>query len=316
MSIGKIQVKIELTKKCNLYCIHCSSKAGPTLATEIAPSLIDRILLDSPAIDRVVLTGGEPFSCSHFWETLEKINLAGFLPSIYTSGIFGNTINIELIKGKISQLIISLHGPENIHDRITNIRGSFKQTTSFLETAVNNQIPTGIHVIALRENIEVIPDLVYKLKNKGLNDISILRYVPQGRGSYNQINPPTKAMLLSLYQKLSGMGVRFGAPFNFIHNKNIPCKVGYKTAMIDVFGNVLPCDSFKEFAAGPERNLSKYTLLEIMSESKLFQLARNNSMSNCKDECCLGQFLLEAEKINSKPITYSNNDFMQACSYA
>lgn len=307
MKIDKLQVKIELTRKCGLHCNHCSSKAGLESGLEIKQQYIDCILKDAPSIEEVVLTGGEPLSCSHFFQTLEKINMAGFLPSIYTSGIFdGDSSLFEKIIAKISKLTVSLHGPEIIHDRITNRPGSFRRTMGFIKEVLASPIPIGIHVIALRNNIELIPDLTTLLKNMGLFDISILRYVPQGRGPESDIEPPSKDMLHTLYNKISKNNVRFGAPFNFIHNKNVPCKVGFKTVMVDVFGNVIPCDSFKDLAGNsPENSLSKNNLVNIINESWLFDYVRRNSMASCESECCLGQYLLEQQKSDIKIASYA-----------
>jgi MoaA/NifB/PqqE/SkfB family radical SAM enzyme len=307
MKIRKLQVKIELTKKCNLDCKHCSSRAGLGSGAEISPKYIDRILEDSAAIERIVLTGGEPFYCSHFFDTLEKVNKAGFLPSVYTSGSFEKKPTIfRDLDGKISKLIVSLHGPEIIHDRITGSPGSYKSAMGFLNEAKASQMPIAIHVVALRENVELLPILVSQLKDLGFCDISVLRYVPQGRGADKSIEPPTKGMLNSLYNNLSEEEVRFGAPFNYIHKKSIPCKVGHKTVMVNPFGNVIPCDSFKDIAVGrADNNLGNKGLLKIIKESDLFEFARRNSMITCESECCLGQFLLEEQKKSFKIVSHA-----------
>ena len=76
--------------------------------------------------------------------------------------------------------------------------------------------------------------------------------------------------------------------------------------MVDVFGNVMPCDSFKDIAMNTvDNNLGKNRLLKIIKESDLFDYVRRNSMMSCESECCLGQYLLEQQKNNLKIASYA-----------
>lgn len=308
MEYRNLEVKIELTKKCFLQCSHCSARTSTCLDKEIKPEFIDRILLDPEAIGNIVLTGGEPLICSHFFKTLEKINNAGLKPIIYTSGFFNKNNSQTIIKnlcGKVCRLIVSIHGSKFVHDRITQIDGSFNLTMQFIKDVRECGIPLDIHVVALRENIETIPPLIRWLKNQGFLNFSILRYVPQGRGSDNNIDPPSKDALSLLYYKLSKDGIRFGAPFNFIRRKKILCKAAHRTVSVDVWGNVIPCDSFKDiFHYNFECNLDHSNLKDIIKNSIFFKFVRENSRTLCEDECCLGQFLLKQQKDHFQLISY------------
>jgi len=309
MNYRNLQIKIELTKRCFLNCLHCSANSGPASCTEIKPKYIDTVLKDAAALERIVLTGGEPLCCSHFFQSLEKFNRAGFMPCIYSSGITECNYSPMLLKslnGKISKFIISLYGQEATHELITGSKGSFSQTFQFIEYIREFRIPLGIHIVALRENIENIPDLINWLKDLDIHEISILRYVPQGRGMDLNIRPPSREMLAWLYSQLSNKAIRFGAPFNFIHKKRIFCKAGHRTASIDVFGNVIPCDSFKFFAYyGSHNNLEKHRLLSIIGNSDLFKFCRKNSTMNSNNECCIGQYLIKMKKPNLDVALYA-----------
>lgn len=308
IKLENLEVKIELTKKCFLQCKHCSARASSWLDKEIKSEFIDRILSDSKMIGKIVLTGGEPLVCSHFFKTLEKLNNAGLKPVIYTSGFFkknhSKTI-IQSLYGKVSQLIVSLHGLEFVHDRITQTDGSFNLTIQFMKDVREYGIPIDIHIVALRENIKTIPFLIHWLKNQGFLNFSILRYVPQGRGSDKNIGPPSIDELSLLYYKLSKNGIRFGAPFNFIRRNKILCKAGYRTVSVDAWGNVIPCDSFKDiFSYNIECNLGYNNLNNIIKNSNYFIFVRENSRMLCEDECCLGQFLLKQKKDYFQVISY------------
>lgn len=304
-----LEVKIELTRKCFLKCKHCSAQASSWLNKEIKPEYIDRILLDSEAIEKIILTGGEPLICSHFFKTLKKLNNAGFKPVIYTSGFFKKNYSKTIIQSlykKVSQLIVSIHGPKPVHDQITQKNGSFNLTIQFMKYAREYRIPIDIHIVALPENIETIPFMIHWLRKRGFFNFSILRYVPQGRGFDNNIEPLHKDALSSFYHTLSKDGVRFGAPFNFVRREKIFCKAGYRTVSVDAWGNVIPCDSFKDiFPYNNESNLDSSNLMNIIKNSNFFKFVRENRRMLCEDECCLGQFLLRQQKNHLQFLSYA-----------
>lgn len=309
MFYRNLQIKIELTKKCFLACKHCSSKSGSEEFVEIPSFYIDRIIEASHILKRIVLTGGEPLLCSHFSETLNKFNKAGFLPCVYTSGNIGNIdagSQLGYIAKRVSKIIVSLHGPEHIHDQITKVSGSFAIALEFVEEARKHGIPVSIHIVVLKENILSLLSFINWLKRRDIRDISILRYVPQGRGREQGIISPSKNVLENIIKALISQNVRVGAPFNFLREDKIVCKAGFMTASVDVFGNVIPCDAFK-FCSNHyiKNNLKNNNLIEIIRDSNIFKYARANSRMHCDKECCLAQYIIQQRE---EEIAWVQND--------
>ncbi|MCY2928833.1 MAG: SPASM domain-containing protein [Planctomycetota bacterium] len=88
----------------------------------------------------------------------------------------------------------------------------------------------------------------------GIGKLSILRFVPQGRGLFN-------AGLLDLgrdeedqfvqelvdFRRRTSLEIRTGSPFNgIVPDNNVPCRAGFRKLVVQADGNVLPCEVFKE----------------------------------------------------------------------
>ena len=294
--MNRYEVKIELTNRCKLKCIHCSTRACKTNYMEINIKLLRKILKMRKHIRSVVFTGGEPLLYSHLLNSLEIFNSVDLFPVIYTSGYFECAETYRLLgklRGKVSKFIVSLHGTELVHDRVTQLKGSYSKTIEFVRQIQYAKIPIGIHIVALNENIRTIPLLVSWLKDNFICDISILRYVPQGRGLDRGVAIPSKSIIKDLFYKIEKDNVRFGAPFNYVRNNKVLCKAGRSTISIDAFGRVIPCDSYKEFSSfGDDTNLNQKELLEIVEQASIFKYARKNSLMYSEKECCIGQYLL------------------------
>lgn len=80
----------QLTRDCNLACLHCCTDSAPgralpdELSREEALRLADQII--AAQIPKVMLVGGEPTIVPHFFELAERIGRAGILLKIETNG--------------------------------------------------------------------------------------------------------------------------------------------------------------------------------------------------------------------------------------
>ena len=66
MSIKKnkpISIAIELTKQCNMNCMHCGSSAGKIRSNELTIQEITQIITEAKQLQckLITLLGGEPF---------------------------------------------------------------------------------------------------------------------------------------------------------------------------------------------------------------------------------------------------------------
>lgn len=132
-------ISFTLTNACNLRCGMCGqwSTEGyvrsdkQRLKHEFG--LADWIrLVDELAehnLPSLLLRGGEVFLLPYIIELLEYINTKGLFISIDTNGTQLKQFAAEIVRiGKI-HLTISIDGPQEIHDRIRGVKGTFQRIT-------------------------------------------------------------------------------------------------------------------------------------------------------------------------------------------
>ena len=84
------ELSIELTHKCPLNCIYCSSSAGLAREEHINLDRLQQIILEAKdkfGVNTISLSGGETFLYSHFLELYDFLSDKQFKVLIYTSGI-------------------------------------------------------------------------------------------------------------------------------------------------------------------------------------------------------------------------------------
>ena len=124
---------IFVTTKCDLRCKHCFfSYALNKQIQELEPEDVKKIMDNySDSLESIIVTGGEPF--------LNK-NLVGIICNLKSNSVSipTNGNNPSLILEKTEELMnkiktvkkvnisVSLDGPENIHNKIRGIKGSYK----------------------------------------------------------------------------------------------------------------------------------------------------------------------------------------------
>lgn len=112
-------------------------------------------------------------------------------------------------------------------------------------------INTDVHFIPMKPNYKSIGDILELLEIAKLNNISILKFVPQGRGKENVENlmlsneEISKFMdLLDYYKKFYFGTIRIGIPLQ--GNTAHMCNAGLEKLDIKFDGTILPCPAFKE----------------------------------------------------------------------
>ena len=124
-----LRVYFETTKRCNLRCIHCFNgsrdKMDDELDTYGSRKLLDELREED--LFEIRFTGGE-FTARSDWQVLLRHSLdLGLISSINTNGVLKKKDLETLVKISPHQLIVSLDGPEEIHDHIRG-KGTFRQT--------------------------------------------------------------------------------------------------------------------------------------------------------------------------------------------
>lgn len=122
------RIGFEITKKCNLNCVHCylGGKNNSLLEKEYIFDVLEKIGSD---FNFVYLTGGEPMLHPDFLEIYTKIRKKGFCTNIFTNASLLTDEIFDVFKEMMPhKLNISLYGmSERVNAEVTGTSGHFEQ---------------------------------------------------------------------------------------------------------------------------------------------------------------------------------------------
>ncbi|MGC8620163.1 MAG: radical SAM protein, partial [Thermoplasmata archaeon] len=117
-----------ITKQCNLKCLHCYANAGPfkhkdELTLEEKLNVVDQF--DEAGVTMLSFSGGEPLISPDFWKVAEYASKKGMYTTIATNGTLLTKENVEKLKKiGIKYVEVSLDAPEpKTHDMFRGVEG-------------------------------------------------------------------------------------------------------------------------------------------------------------------------------------------------
>lgn len=184
-------VLIEVTKICNLRCLHCFTDGGNLPENELSESNWETVLNDliQHGFNAFTISGGEPLlkqdkvlaMIDIIKKTHKKIKIY-----LFTNGLLFNKDNIKLFKKSISGVGISIDGNKNTHDWLRNRVGSYLLAVKTLNLLKKENIPVFIQCMATPQTLPFLEEVVKLAVN---NNVKVLRFSQVdyfGRGKINQ----------------------------------------------------------------------------------------------------------------------------------
>jgi radical SAM protein with 4Fe4S-binding SPASM domain len=254
------EIKIEVTHQCPLDCVHCSSDASNSCQRTMTDKKCKEIINEAigMGIKEIAFSGGEPLVWPHIEKAVEYACKNGAKVLIYTSGNVSN-INKRLKNLKslgVKKCILSIFGSDQEkHEKITRIYGSFVRTLEAIDSSIIAGLNTELHFVPFSDNYIELNNLALLAKEHGVSQISVLRFVPHGRGYLFQKHILNKLQNVELRKSINrlrsdGYKIRTGSPYNFILLNDQPkCSSGIDRLIIGPDLRIYPCDAFKQIKA-------------------------------------------------------------------
>jgi len=303
---GFEELTLELTDWCPSECLHCSSSSSPSCTNSLRHELSLRLVDEAGRLGaaKVSLGGGEPTASDSFFPVVQRVLESGMLLEIFTCGLAKTTKGITSLPPAIiencaglkdAKFIFSFHGSTaNTHDYITQTPGSYDCLLTSLKDCLRAGIECEINFVPLRVNIHEFTHLVKLAQDLKVNRISVLRFVPQGRGALNR-----KELELCLEEEdlfvnellrlrtQSSVDIRTGSPFNgIVPGNQVPCRAGSGKLVVQADGNVLPCEVFKHNDRRKwHLSVHTMTLSKILQSPQLKDLKHQLQLTNCLTNC-------------------------------
>jgi len=295
----------EVTRKCNLNCIHCraGSHGGP-YPDELGNSKCMEILEQISSVGKpiVILTGGEPLLRENIFDLAEYGTELGLRMVMATNGTLLSQENIKRIKSAgVQRVSISIDGAnDEQHDSFRKVAGAFSKAMKGISLLKEKNLEFQINTTVTRANADNIQEIMNLAIDLGAAAFHLFFLVPTGRAremAEQEINASEYESLLRwffhqtektpLHLKATCAPHYYRILREEAHNKGK--KVNYETYGLDAMtrgclggtsfcfishdGIVQPC-GYLELNCG---DLKKDSFQSVWNDSKIFNQLRDFS---------------------------------------
>jgi radical SAM protein with 4Fe4S-binding SPASM domain len=177
----------EVTKGCNLRCIHCRASAtelsSPNdLSTAAALAVIDQIVEAANPI--LVLSGGEPLFRADIFQLARYATDKGLRVALATNGTcVTKDVARWIVDAGIKRVAISLDGADApTHDAFRGIPGAFDAALCGLRNLKMLGMSVQINMTIARHNARQLPKVLELAKSLGADALHTFLLVPVGCG--------------------------------------------------------------------------------------------------------------------------------------
>lgn len=176
-----------VTRRCNLKCIHCyahatGEAAGDELSTSEGKALIDDLAAYGSPV--VLFSGGEPLVRPDLLELARYAVDKGMRAVISTNGtLIDSKVAGELKQVGLSYVGVSLDGMGEVNDRFRGVKGSFDRALEGIKACRDAGIKVGLRFTINRLNVSEIPRIFDLLEDYDIPRVCFYHLVYAGRGS-------------------------------------------------------------------------------------------------------------------------------------
>jgi radical SAM protein with 4Fe4S-binding SPASM domain len=287
---------IDLTYQCNLKCVHCyapdtdESKAlkKNELTTGEWANIIDQAA-DAGCL-YFLITGGEPLLRKDFSDIYAHAKKGGLIVTVFTNGTLIDESHVELFQEFPPYAVeISLYGATlETYEKITGVKGSYKQCLRGIQTLVDHHIPVKIKTILMTHNrheLDQIKHMAERYQTRLRFDAAIF---PRFNGDKQPVTfrvSPREAVEIELADSIRRQLWR--DYFDKVKGLKIPdhlyaCGAGLTAFHVDPYGNLQPCLMVKQPAHNVVTEGFKKVWEQIIPQTRIKKLDRHSPCMDCE----------------------------------
>jgi Fe-coproporphyrin III synthase len=162
---------------CNCRCVMCDIWKGNHNLRQLNEQDIQGLLtsLKKFGTRQVLMSGGEALLNPNFFTFCEMLNKEKIKVSLLSTGLTLKK-NAPMLAGYVNDIIVSLDGDEETHDRIRNIPGAFQKMKEGIEAIkrINPDFKISGRTVIHQLNFRKWPAIIEAAKEIGLQQISFL----------------------------------------------------------------------------------------------------------------------------------------------
>ena len=299
----------EVTKGCNLHCVHCRATATELASPNDLPTaqclnIIDQIAAFANPI--LVFSGGEPLYRPDIFQLAKHATDNGLRVELATNGtLITKDVARKIVDAGVKRVSISLDGScAETHDSFRGIPGSFDAAIYGLRNLKEAGMPVQINMAIARHNAAELPQALELVRGLGADALHTFLLAPVGCGvdipESQMLSPDEYERILNWIcnQAVEGdfdlkaacapydLSVRRGGhpdgDPNAIDAMTKGCLAGTGVCFLSFEGGVYPCGSLPAKAG----DLRRQPFADIWNNSAVFAERRDADKLEGKCGCC------------------------------
>ena len=175
-----------ITRACNLKCVHCYNDSGSRRAKdELSTQEAEEVLRDLAefGVPSVLFSGGEPLERGDLFELLGYAGGLGLRTVISTNGTLITADVAQRIKERgVSYVGISLDGVGQINDKFRGVAGAFDKAVRGVKNSQDAGLRVGLRLTLTQRNVQDLQRLFDFFEAEGIERACFYHLVPSGRG--------------------------------------------------------------------------------------------------------------------------------------
>ncbi|MCL5036921.1 MAG: radical SAM protein [Chloroflexi bacterium] len=185
-----VLISWNVTKKCNLSCLHCYRDAGEAGLFELT-TLEGKHLLESIAkagFRVLVLSGGEPLLRADIYELIEKAVELKLRVVMGTNGtLLTEGTVMKLKRAGVARVGISIDSLNTaVHDEFRRFEGALQKSVDGMQACRVYGLPFQVHTTVTKRNVDEIFQITDFAVRAGAEAHHIFFLVPTGRASEHE----------------------------------------------------------------------------------------------------------------------------------
>lgn len=182
-------VYLELTRACNLKCIHCLNNSGIKQKDELTKEDLLKLIknFSSHGVQEIRFTGGEPLLFNGIYDLIRFATEEGICTSLGTNGtLITKEVAKKLKESGLKKVVVSIDGNKKTHDKIRG-KKNYQKAMNGLKYLKQNDINVRVNSVIMKSNMEDVIKLAKKMSRKKIT-IFIRRFISSGRGKHLENN--------------------------------------------------------------------------------------------------------------------------------
>lgn len=163
--------------RCNCRCVMCDIWKGNNNVKQLEDSDVEKLLASFQKLDTklVVMSGGEALMHPNFFRLCQLIKSKNIKITLLSTGLLLQKYATDIIE-LTDEVIVSLDGSREVHDKIRNIPNAFDKLKEGVQELknLNPKFRVTARCVIQKENFEDFPSIVDAAKEIGLDQISFL----------------------------------------------------------------------------------------------------------------------------------------------